>query len=170
MKVAVHLGHIKHENLVTCRNTNVEELKTLFDITEILGQNREILNVSTIEWQFIPWIRSTLLHDKQSSGRKPKYTSSQIQFFVWERWRSIRKPLNSTKISFKMSDNGFRTLFGIDGEPIEFEWNISQGSQHCRFSNRSKTRWKLVKHVPKNLKIESSSFDDIAWTEKGHAT
>ena len=56
MKAAVHLGQNYNDNLMTHRNTNFEELEMLFDITQklILEQNHEILNVSTIEWQFIP--------------------------------------------------------------------------------------------------------------------
>ena len=54
MKASVHLGTRYNEILVACRNTNVEELKTLFDITQrlILNHGFEILNVSTIEWTF----------------------------------------------------------------------------------------------------------------------
>ena len=66
MKAAVHLGQHCNDNLVTSRNTKFEELKTLFDITQrlVLDQDFEILNVSSIEWTFTPWVRSTLLHDK----------------------------------------------------------------------------------------------------------
>ena len=66
MKAAVHLGHTYNENLVAHRNTDFEELKTPFDITEklIWDQDFEILNVSKIDWTCSPWTRSTLLHDK----------------------------------------------------------------------------------------------------------
>ena len=49
MKAAVHLGQTYNENLITCRNTNFEELKMLFDVTQklILDQNFEILTVAT---------------------------------------------------------------------------------------------------------------------------
>ena len=60
--------------LVAFRNTNFDVLKTLFDITQklILNQKNEILNVSTIEWQFTSWMRSTLLHDKALKLAKAK--------------------------------------------------------------------------------------------------
>ena len=32
-----------------------------------------------------------------------------------------------------------RTLDTIDGEPMEFEWNISQDSPHCSSSTKSKS-------------------------------
>ena len=64
MKAPVHLGPNFNDNLVACRNTNFGELKTLFDITQglILEHAFEILNVSTIELDIFPWMRSTLLH------------------------------------------------------------------------------------------------------------
>ena len=40
-KVVIHLGHNYHENLSTYRNTNFEELKTLFDITQKLSLNQK---------------------------------------------------------------------------------------------------------------------------------
>ena len=47
----------------------------------ILDQDFEILNVPTIEWKFTPWMRSTLLHDKnkqvgESKGTRPLTFSS----------------------------------------------------------------------------------------------
>ena len=51
---------------------NFEELKTLFDITQklILGQNFEILNVSTIEWTHSPWMRSSLVRPSDQVGER----------------------------------------------------------------------------------------------------
>ena len=63
MKEAIHLGEVYTENLVACRNTNFDALKTLFNITQklILNQNHEILNASATEWQFTPWMRFHLV-------------------------------------------------------------------------------------------------------------
>ena len=57
-------------------NTNFEELKTWFDITQrsILDRAFEILNVSTNEWTFSPQMRSTPLHDKENQLGKSKST------------------------------------------------------------------------------------------------
>ena len=57
--------------------------------------------------------------------------------------------------------NECRELFGTDGEPIEFEWNVFPG-RHCRFSKRFKTNWKLAEQV----NIFMSMFIDIDWTKK----
>ena len=62
MKASVHLGPSYKEKLVAFRNSDFKELKTLFGITQrlILEQSFGILNVSTIVWNFTPWMRSTL--------------------------------------------------------------------------------------------------------------
>ena len=56
------------KNLEVHRNNNFEELKNLFDITErlILKHGAEIVNVSTIEWTFFSWTRSTLIGARSS--------------------------------------------------------------------------------------------------------
>ena len=48
-------------------------------------------------------------------------------------------------------------LLGIDGEAIEFEWNIFQGSQHCKFFRRSRTTGRRRTSNPSTSPIESSS-------------
>ena len=69
-KASVHLGPNYNENLEVYRNKNFEELRTLFDITQqlILGENFEILNVSTIEWTHSPWMRSSLVRPSDQVG------------------------------------------------------------------------------------------------------
>ena len=46
--------------------------------------------------------------------------------------------LNAQLEEFRQS-NSYRELFGIDGEPIEFEWHISEDLQHCRLSQMAPT-------------------------------
>ena len=65
IEASVHLGPKYNQNLEGYRNTNFEDLKNVFDITErsIFEHEAEILNVSTIGWTFSPWTRSSLLQD-----------------------------------------------------------------------------------------------------------
>ena len=67
------------ENLEVHRNTNFEELKNLFDITQRLEHEGEILHVSTIDWKLHSRTKSTLLHDRVIKWTKAKvhvYTDS----------------------------------------------------------------------------------------------
>ena len=129
MKAAVHLGDTYNKNLVAHRNTNFDALGTFFDITQklILDENHEILNFSTIEWRFTPWMRSSLLHDKVIKWATAKIHVCSDPVLCLRKCRSIQKPKRSGKISFDISNSSMDTeQFGIDGEPIEFEWNVSQ--------------------------------------------
>ena len=153
MEASIHLWPDYNEILVGYRNTNFEELKTLFDITKrlILEHKFVILNVSTVEWTLTPWMTSSLLHDRKSSGRKPKvhvYSDAAL---------CLGKMYEHPEANVRWKGHGYSALFGIDGEPIEFEWKISKHSQHCRFSKIFKTNLTFVKQVQKNLSIESSS-------------
>ena len=57
---------------------------------------------------------------------------------------------------FQQTDS-YRELFGIDGEPIEFEWIIPQDLLRRRSSRRSKKTCKINALNKENLKIGSSS-------------
>ena len=109
MKAAIHLGENSNDNLVTFRNTNFEALKTLFDITQklILNQKHDIKHVFTIEWQFTPWMRSTLLHDRviKLSKAKVGHPGATVK-----RKEQIKY--------FQESKKYWEQLFGIDGEPF----------------------------------------------------
>ena len=51
MKAAIHLGPNYLANLEVCKNTNFEEIQSLFNVTQklILEHAEEILNVNTID-------------------------------------------------------------------------------------------------------------------------
>ena len=75
VKAAVHLGQDYQENLRTTKNnTDFKKVQTLFDISQKLipNQKDEIFRISTIEWNSIPWMRTTLLHDKAIKLSKAK--------------------------------------------------------------------------------------------------
>ena len=66
----------------------------------------------------------------------------------------------------------YRELFGIDGEPIEFEWNIFPG--HVSLEIFRKINQKNVQDQdtePDNLgrRIFMSMFNDMDWTENGNS-
>ena len=74
MKAEVHLGQEYEENLRTTKNTDFEQVKALFDISQslILNHKTEIYGISTIEWNATPWMRSTLPHDRAIKQSKAK--------------------------------------------------------------------------------------------------
>ena len=79
MKAAVHLGQYYQENSRTTKNTDFDNIKRLFQISQklIMDQCHEIDGISTIDWNTtIPWVRSTLLND-----RAVKLSSAKVYVF-----------------------------------------------------------------------------------------
>ena len=66
MKAANHLGPNHLANLEVYKNTNVEEIQSLFNITQklTLEHSEEILNVNTFDSASPSWTRSVLSHDQ----------------------------------------------------------------------------------------------------------
>ena len=67
MKAAIRLGPNFSENLEVYKNTNFEEIQSLFGITQKLrsDHSEEILNVKPIESIVLSWTRSTLFTIKR---------------------------------------------------------------------------------------------------------
>ena len=84
-------------------------------------QSDEIFGVKTINWENLSWKYLSLIGDEQviSLQRTKVYVFSD--YVLW----------------FKSSQE-YRNLDSIDGEPIEFEWNISQDSPHCNSATKFK--------------------------------
>ena len=79
---------------------------------------------------FYPWMRFNLLHDQAIKWAKSKVHvySDSVLCLGKCRWKDQLQ-------DFQQS-HSYRELFGIDGEPVEFEWNISEDSHLWRFFNK----------------------------------
>ena len=175
MKAAIHLGENYNDHLFTDRNTNFEALKTLFDIMQelILNQKREIWHVSTIEWQFTPWMRSILLHDKViklSKAQVHVYSDSVLCLGKMHRHPEAMEKRRE-QLQYFQSSNEYRELIGIDGEPFEFEWNIFPGPTAVGILREIQMRLTFRRTRPEKLKewiIFMSMFNDIDSTKSGN--
>ena len=69
------------------------------------------------------------------------------------------------QLTWFKSSSQYRALDTIDGEPMEFEWNISQDSPHCSPSTKSKSSWtkSATQHNSNGRSIFMSMFNDISW-------
>ena len=127
-KAAIHLGPNYLENLQVYKNTNFEEMQSLLNISQtlILEQSEEILNVNTVENASPSWTRSTLSHEQvmQWTKAKVRVCSDSVLCLVkkWAQRGAITRWEGQGE-EFKMYTSYGESL-GIDGEAIEFEWNI----------------------------------------------
>ena len=127
MKSAVHLGREHQQNLIACRNTNFEEIKTLFDIPLrlIVENSFEILNLTTMMYDFSPWMRMTLCHDQRIKWAKAKvhvYSDLVLCLLRISHLSKADTKWEEQTHYFQQSDE-YAEMSGIDGEPIEFEWH-----------------------------------------------
>ena len=161
MKAVVHLGQNYIENLNTYKNTNFEELKIIFDITQksILNHDVEILNVSTIEWTFL--FMGDIHFTKRQSNQVDESKDTRLLSFSTLSWKDSR--VYGSKCKVERTTSRLPTVQREQGV-IWDRWrfnrvgvNFFMDLQRYRFSKRFTSNWKLVKQIQKKLKIESSS-------------
>ena len=108
----------------------------------IVGQSDEIFGVSQINWEDSPWKQLSLVSDEEviSLSHAKVYVFSDSVLCLG---KVNQNPTSNTvweeKLSWFKDSPQYRTLDTIDGEPMEFEWNISQDSPHCSSSTKSKS-------------------------------
>ena len=103
--------------------------KQMFDISEklIIEQSGETLGVSQISWEDSPWRQLSLVNDKEviSLSRAKVYVFSDSVLCLG---KVNQNPASNTfweeQLSWFKDSPQYRTLDTIDGEPMEFEWNI----------------------------------------------
>ena len=119
-------------------------MKQMFDISEklITEESDEIYGVKTINWEDSSWKYSSLVGDEEvislSHTKVYVFSDSVLCFgkmnenpqsnYAWE-----------DRLTWFKSSPEYRALDTIDGEPIEFEWNISQDSTRCSSATKSKS-------------------------------
>ena len=149
VEASVLMGKNYSDNLHSNKNT-VENLtlKQMFEISEqlILEQSDEVSDevsgVSLISWEDSPWKQLSLVNDEEVIS----LTHAKVYVFsdsVLCLGKVNQKPTSNTvwerQVDCFKDSPQYRTLDTIDGEPMEFEWNIFPGF----------TTLQLVQEVPK---------------------
>ena len=101
-----------------------------------------------------------------------RFTHFQILCYALERW--IENPTikyclgRQVDVGSKCSSQ-HRALDTIDGEPMEFEWNISQDSPHCSSATKVQEFLSKMSEEPEEFTVRiifMSMFNDITWRSK----
>ena len=158
------------DNLHSIKNTENLILKQMFEISEqlILEQSDEIFGVSQISWENSPWKQLSLVNDEEviSLSRATVYVflDSVLSLGKMNQNPTSNNAWEQQLDWFKDSPQ-YRTLDTVDGEPMEFEWNIFPGF----------TTLQLVQEVQQFMNkmgepeqfqgriIFMSMFNDIIW-------
>ena len=116
----------------------------MFDISEklIVEQSDEIFGVSQISWENSPWKHLFLVNDEEVvslSHAKVYVFSDSVLCLGKVNQNPTSKTVWEGQLGWFTDSPQYRTLDTLDGEPMEFEWNISQDSPHCSSSKKSKS-------------------------------
>ena len=135
LEASVVMGKNYSEILHSIKNTgNNLTLKQMFHISEMLivGQSDEIIGVSPINLEDSSWKQLSLVNDEEVislSHAKVYVLSDSVLCFG----KVYQNPTSNTvweeKLSWFKSSPQDRTLDTIGGEPMEFDWSISQDSE-----------------------------------------
>ena len=141
MNAATFMGKNFQDNQNSIVNTTDLTLKQMVDITaKLVGEQEEIFNVDMIHWEKHPWKHLSLIGDETfvNLQRAKVYVFSDSVLCLGrihphpesnEAWKK--------RIEWITTDKSYRDYDGINGEPTEFEWNISQDSQRCSSAVKS---------------------------------
>ena len=144
LEASVFMGKNYMEILHSIENTGKDlTMKQMFDISEklIAEQSDEIYGVTPINWEDPSWKQLSLVGDEEviSLSHAKVYVFSDSVLCLG---KMNQNPQSNTvwedKLTWFKSSSQYRTLDAIHGEPMEFEWNISQDSPHCSSATKSK--------------------------------
>ena len=174
LEASVFMGKDYSENLRSIKNTgNSLTMKQMFDISEklIVGQSDEIYGVITINWE-----DSSLKHLSLIGGEEV-ISLSHAKVYVFSDsalclGKMNENPQSNTvwedKLTWFKDSSQYRTLDRIDGEPMEFEWNIFPGFttlQHVQEVQKFMNKMGEPSQFQGRI-ICMSMFNDIIWGSK----
>ena len=116
----------------------------MFDVSKklMVEQSDWIFGVSQISWEDSPWKQSSLVSDEEviSLSHAKVYVFSDSMLCLG---KVNQNPTSNTvweeQLGWFKDSPQYRTLDAIDGEPMEFEWNIFPGFTHCSSTTKSKS-------------------------------
>ena len=163
------------DNLHSIKNTGKDlTMKQMFDISEklISEQSDEIYGVNTINWEGSPWKHLSLVGGEQvirlSNTKVYVFSDSVLCLgkmnenpqsnYAWE-----------DRLTWFKSSSECRALDKIDGEPMEFEWNIFPGFTTLQLCYKVQEFLSRMSVEPDDFTgriIFMSMFNDISWGSK----
>ena len=171
LEVSVFMGKNYSTNLHSIKNTeNNLSLKQMFDISEklIVGQSDEIFGVTPINWEDSSWKHFSLVNGEEvisvSHAKVDVFSDSVLCF-----GKVNQNPTSNTawerQLEWFKDSSQYRILDTIDGEPMEFKWNVFPGFSALELVQEVQTFMNKMSD-PSQFQgriIFMSMFNDISW-------
>ena len=171
LEASVFMGKNYSENIHSITNTGKDlTMKQMFDISEklIVGHSGEIFGVSQISWEDSPWRQLSLVNDEEVislSHAKVFVFSDSVLCFGKMNENPHSNIAWKEQLSWFKDSPQYRTLDTIDGEPMEFEWNIFPGITMLQLVDKVQ---ELINKMGDPAQFQGriifmSMFNDIIW-------
>ena len=169
MESAVFMGKNFQNNQNSIANTTDLTLKQMFDIsTRLVSEQDEVSGLETIGWENHSWKYLSLIGDERviNLQRTKVYVfSDSVLCLVNILENSQSNDVWEQRLGWLKSSQNYRNFDRIDGEPMEFEWNIFPGFNTLQLSEEVKRLLLRLDETPENFTgriIFMSMFNDIS--------
>ena len=174
LRASVFMGKNYSDNWHSIKNTEDLTMKQMFDISEklITEQSDEIYGVKTINWEDSSWKYLSLIGDEQviSLLHTKIYLFSDSVLCLGKMNENRQSNIAwEDRLTWFKSSPEYRALGKIDGEPMEFEWNIFPGFTTLQRSHKVQELLLRLSVTPEKFNgriIFMSMFNDISWGSK----
>ena len=170
LESAVFMGKNYSDNWHSIKNTKDLTMKQMFDISaKLVSEQDEIYGVKTIDWENYSWKYLSLIGDEQviSLQRTKVYVFSDSVLCLGKIHENPQSNAAwEQRLEWFKTSQEYRNLDRIDGEPMEFEWNIFPGFNTLQLSQEVKDLLLRLDETPENFTgriIFMSMFNDISW-------
>ena len=163
LESAVFKGKNYSDSWHSIKNTKDLTMKQMFDMSaKSVSEQDEIYGVKTIVWENSSWKCWSLIGDEHviSLQRTTVYVFSDSVLCLGK----IHENFQSNTAWEQTQE--YRNLDRIDGEPMEFEWNIFPGFNTLQLSQEVKELLLRLNETPENFTgriIFMSMFNGISW-------
>ena len=149
-------------------------MKQMFAISEklISEQSDEIYGVNTINWWDSSWKHLSLIGDEEvislSHAKVYVFSASVLCLGRMNENPHSNSAWEDKLMWFRVSSE-YRALDTIDGEPMEFEWNIFRGFTTLQLCNKVQEFLSKMSIEPEDFTgriIFMSMFNDFSWGSK----
>ena len=170
LESAVFMGKNYSDNWHSIKNTKDLTMKQMFDIsTRLVSEQDEISGLETIGWENHLWKYVSLIGDEQII-RLQRTKVSVFSDSVLCLGKILEKPQSNVaweqRLGWLKSSQNYRNFDRIDGEPMEFEWNIFPVYTTLQLNLEVKVLLLRLNETPENFTgriIFMSMFNDISW-------
>ena len=171
LRTSVFMVKNYSDNLHSIKNTEDLTMKQMFDISEklISEQSDEIYEVKTINWEDSSWKYLFLIGDEQviSLLHTKVYVFSDSVLCLGKTNENPQSNMAwEDRLTWFKSSSEYRALDRIDGEPMEFEWNIFPGFTTLQLSHKVQKLLLRLQDGSSSCRCSTTSHGDQRTTRK----